>query len=494
MLFTIINGPNIEKALELLDQAIGRVDGIEIRLDSFLNIKPIQFEPLLKKANEAHLKVLFALRPKRQGGGFESGEKERLDLIELFCDLDPDYVDLEHDVSSDFRQILSLKHPKIQFFSSYHNFEETPKDLKSVLDSIHSEYAHIYKIATFARSSLDALRMIKFVNEQKAHHTLIGISMGEEGSITRILAPVFGNYLSFAMINPEEQTAPGQFEIKELLDIYHYSSLNMHTRFFGVIGSPLNKSVGKHIHNAVFSQMKINGCYVTMPIKVEELSSFFSLIKDLPFSGLSVTMPLKELVVSYLDEVTPSAQVIGAVNTIAIKDGKMIGYNTDGIGALEAIEKYVPIKGQRIVVVGAGGSAKAIICEAIARGARVSILNRTESKALQLAKTFGCQGGGMDLLPKVFREGYDILINCTPTGESIDPRWLIPGSYVMDIVYNPKETPFLLKAIEKKCHPIFGIDMYINQAVEQQVIWQGSDKRAQIRKIIASNLLKRGLS
>lgn len=183
-------------------------------------------------------------------------------------------------------------------------------------------------------------------------------------------------------------------------------------------------------------------------------------------------MPLKELVINELDEIDPKALSIGAVNTIAFKKGRLIGYNTDGIGALGVIEEMCSVSNKRIIILGAGGAAKAIAYEALQRGGLVTILNRDKERALELAKNLDCVGMGLDEMAACTREGYDILINCTPT-MPIDPTDILPNAIVMDVVILPKETKFLEHAIENGCKIVYGYQMFVEQALGQYKIWLG---------------------
>ncbi len=479
MLFAVITGPTVREAQIALDQAIKTLHGIELRLDLFEKIDLNEVQGLIKSCP---IKTLLTLRPTRQGGKYKGSEEERLNLLESLCALNPDYVDLEYDIPGARWKTIAEKYPDIAFICSYHDFDRTPRDLVQLFSSMVNPYAKVYKIAAMAHSTNDAISMLRFVQNHCKKWNVIGISMGEEGAVSRILGQVAGNYFDYASIG--EKTAPGQISASEMQSIYHYSSLNPNTSLYGLIGHPVDKSLGHRIHNAVFASAKANAVYVKMPVRPSELSEFMQLAKQLPFQGISVTMPLKEAVLPFLDETTDSARRIGAVNTLELNDGKWIGHNTYGIGALNAIESKISVKGKKLVVLGAGGAAKAIVHEAVLRGADVTVVNRTASKAEQLAGVFQCKGGGFELFPQLIREGYAILINCIPEGELIDDQWILPGSVVMDIVYVPKNTPLLLKASEKNCTLVYGYEMFVEQAIEQQLIWMAVQDRAQLKEII----------
>jgi 3-dehydroquinate dehydratase/shikimate dehydrogenase len=468
LLFGVIPGPDVKSAERLFAQGKEYVDGIELRIDHF---EKIDLEALKIFIQSCTLPVMFTVRRNDQGGVFRGTEEERLALLESLCALQPAYLDLEYDVPSDFRKKLFDGYPNVSFLSSYHDFSQTPQDLSVIFKKIKTPHAHIYKMAFAAKSSLDALRLLEFMQSHTANEKIIGITMEEEGKLSRILAPIAGSFLTYATMTEGHSTAPGQITAKEMQEIYRFRQLNRQTEIYAVIGDPVDKSLGPLIHNAVLQDAKINAVYLRIRIKTEDLSSFFALILKLPFKGLSVTMPHKESIMPFISQVSIETRVIGACNTVQIKDQMMIGYNTDGIGALNAIERHGPVFGRHLVFIGAGGAAKALIFEAAQRGAFVSIINRTPEKAVEIANMVKGMGGGFELLPEVCRRGYDVIINCIPNSDLIDEKWILPEKIAMDIVYIPKNTHFLIKASQKKCQIVYGYEMFIGQSVEQERIW-----------------------
>jgi 3-dehydroquinate dehydratase/shikimate dehydrogenase len=311
--------------------------------------------------------------------------------------------------------------------ASYHNFEMTP-DLEVVLAQMKERHprARYYKLATFARSTLDSLRMLHF---QRRHPEVIGVCMGERGALTRILGPVMGCPIVYAPLTEEDKNSPGQLLWSELSLIYHFKSLTPENFICGLIGDPVRRSVGHLFHNPQF-------LYVKMKVEADELESFFALVEDLPFRGLSVTSPLKEKVIPYLARISSEAKAIGAVNTLVRGLSGWEGFNTDGKAAVDVLGE---VRGKKVVVVGAGGAARAIVYELVKRGAVVTIVNRTKKKGQDLAIELGC----------VFAEEVplcDILVNAT----SVSNSQYAP--IVMDIATGGASF----------------FEMYLNQAVAQQ--------------------------
>lgn len=402
-------------------------DLFELRLDYFDTIDLTALAALDLQ------RCILTLRPGKYS------EEQRVNLLKQLSALKPAFIDIESTLS------LKIDAPLIL---SYHNFEETP-DLQPLWQQLTQTPARFYKIATKANSALDGWRLLEHM---KKHPNCIAIGMGAIGQFTRILGPVFGAPITYASL--EKETAPGQLSLQELTDTYRLPALNKETKIYGLIGYPLTNSLSPPTHNLHFKQTGMNAVYVKIPLTAAELPSFF---KTFNFNGLSVTMPLKESVIPFLDALDEEARQIGAVNTIVCRAGKTIGYNTDGKGALNAIAAHLPVEGKRIIILGAGGAARAIIYEAKKRGAQVMILNRTPEKGELLARHFSVESIKS-------MEPYDILINCTPSDEPIDSRHLIPGTYVMDIRNRPKLTPFLERAAAQGCRLIFGEEMFKHQA------------------------------
>ena len=412
--------------------------------------------------------MIFALRDKQQGGNYPHSEENRLADLAALAELKPAYLDLESHVPLEFVQEIKSRHPEIQLIVSCHNFLETPDNLEGIYQEMLKLPAHFYKIAATANNSLDALRLCSWV-KQKAGN-VIAISMGPYGQFSRTLGSVMGSPIAYASLEEGLESAPGQLTADLLLNRYNYRLLNHQTAIFGLIGDPVAQSISDVTHNPLMKTLHLDAVYVKVIVKPDELSEFISLAKQLPFKGLSVTMPLKEHIIPFLDHIDQEAHDIGAVNTLLFEGGKVSGFNTDGKGALNAIEQECPVKGKRILLLGAGGAAKAIAYEAHRRGGLVTILNRDFEKAKRLASRVGCIAKGLDQVSNCVKEGYEILINSTPVPMPIDAEAILPQAIVMDIT-KPMETPFLTSAKKKGCKVVYGYRMFVEQAIGQFSVW-----------------------
>jgi 3-dehydroquinate dehydratase / shikimate dehydrogenase len=443
-------------------EALCNADMVELRLD---HLPVLDIPMIIARCKNYPLPLILTLRSQAQGGFFKGSEEFRLRLIEQLAEIKSAYIDLEHTISPEFLLSFREKFPTIKIILSYHDFERTPEDLEALLSDLQKKPADYYKIATKANTTLDSLRMLLFL---KGKPNVVGLCMGELGTITRILGPKLNSTWTYAALNQENATAPGQLTAHTLLTTYNYRKFDQNSSIYGLIGDPVDKSLGHITHNDLIESISLNALYLKMPVKEMELPSFFSLAKAVGFSGLSVTMPHKEAVIPFLDEIEAPAQTLGAVNTIHFNQGRLIGYNTDTVGALDALEEVVDIRRKKIVILGAGGAARAIAYAALRRGAQVLILNRDPQRAIKLAEALGCSG---DALEHLSTNLYDILINCTNQELPIDPELIIPESVVMDINYPSKETPLIKEALKRECRVVYGYKMFVNQALAQFQIW-----------------------
>ncbi len=430
----------------------GLADLIELRLDYFDDLKRVPQTPL---------PCIYTLRKEEQGGARPIPEKERLALIEKLLEKEPAYCDIEADTDPAFIEKIAKKFPKTKLIGSYHNFKETPRDLDAVLASMKNRAFSIYKIAVQAESTLDMLKLMVLAREAKV--PLSVMSMGEYGKPSRIIAPIAGSVLNYASL--EEDPQLHRYSLQILHDVFHYRKLNRNTLIFSLIGDPVEQSPGDLYHNPRFAQ---NAVYIKMRLSGQEVGEFFQLIKELPFGGLSVTIPLKEALFHEVDEVDPAARAIGAINTVTFRNKRAYAANTDAPGALNAIEKHVAVKGKTVALLGAGGTARAIAYEAKKRGAKVEIYNRTLSRAKELAQEFSCSAYALEELSE---RRYDILVNTIPP-KNTDLPSIRPNSVVMDVVYYPRETPLLREAKKRGCECIYGEEMFNEQAELQQREWK----------------------
>ena len=266
--------------------------------------------------------------------------------------------------------------------------------------------------------------------------------------------------------------------------------MDAETRLYGIIGNPVRRSLSPVIHNRAFKRMGVDAVYLAF--EVENIKDALRGIRGLGIQGASVTLPFKARVIPWLDELDTFAGKIGSVNTIVNKGGKLIGYNTDWFGALKALEEKVALNGKKVILLGAGGAARAIAFGLKEKGCQVTIFNRSSERAAEVAAKLGCDYQSLSALSLMDGGTLDaeILINATSVGmfplESQTPipkRVLKKGMIVMDIVYRPLQTKLLQEAREQGCQTIDGIEMLAYQGAAQLEIWTG--QRPDIEQIKA---------
>jgi shikimate dehydrogenase len=264
--------------------------------------------------------------------------------------------------------------------------------------------------------------------------------------------------------------------------------IDTRTELYGVIGNPVRYSLSPMIHNDVFKRLGRNAVYLAFEVK--NLEEALRGIRGLGLMGVSVTIPFKTEVVPFLDKVEGLAKKIGAVNTIVNRGGKLIGYNTDCEGALGALEEEMSLRGKRVILLGAGGAARAIGFGLKGRGCQLIISNRSKKRGEVLSKELECDYLPISSLVRMKAGDFeaDVVINATSLGmvprdreTPISRKLLKEGMVVMDIVYQPLQTRLLREAKEKGCLTINGLEMLIRQGVAQIEIWTG--ERLEIKQI-----------
>jgi len=336
------------------------------------------------------------------------------------------------------------------------------------------------KIVTYANDITDNIRIFELLKSAKV--PTISFCMGELGYISRILISKFGGFLTFASLEKGKESAPGQLTISELSNIYHFKEINRETKLYGIIGNPVSHSMSPAIHNAAFSEKVLNNIYV--PLKIADIDTFMRECRKMDFQGFSVTIPHKESVLPFLDDIDHTASKIGAINTIVNQNGKLIGYNTDCMAAVMGLECSLKETGEtlnnkRISIIGAGGAARAIAFGLKEKGCDITIFNRTIERAEKLSHDVQCR---FESFEEIHKLDSDILINTTSIGMFPDvnqtpvPKNILKeGMIVFDAVYNPIETRLLREANENGCHTVNGLSMFINQAAEQFRLWTNID-------------------
>lgn len=273
------------------------------------------------------------------------------------------------------------------------------------------------------------------------------------------------------------------------------------TRLAGVIGWPLEHTLSPAMHNAAYEALGLDWVYLALPVPNEmDVARVVAAARALPFVGFNVTMPYKRLMLELCDEVAAQARLAGAVNTVHIRDGVLMGYNTDGRGLLESLRdeaNFTPA-GRTVTIIGSGGAAAAVLAALVLeRVSRVTVISRNRAHAEDLIASVAVCGrdtelialeAGPDNAPYV--EGADVVVNATPLGMSPDDalpvcaEWLRAGQIVSDMVYQPVATPLLIAAKKAGAQPVAGIGMLVAQGAIAMEIWNSDSSDVAPRAIM----------
>jgi len=353
---------------------------------------------------------------------------------------------------------------------SAHFFQGMPADLRRVAAELRRRRPDAIKIAAQCGSIADSRKMLRFARTQR---NTVAVPMGDVALPARLLA--LREKKGFAYAPVENATAPGQVSLDETMRVYRADSLDSRTRVYGVIGDPVGHSLSPLMQNAGFQARRMNAVY--LPFLVHNLKDFLDSVGPLGIRGFSVTLPHKERIVSRLDGCDPLAARIGAVNTVVVRGGgKLYGYNTDYVGVLRSLERRMPLQGSRVLIVGAGGAARAVAFALAQAGTSVCVCARRPEKARLLARAVG---GEAVAWSRVRREFFDAIVNATPVGmhpqigrSPLDAREL-NCRLVFDTIYRPRQTRLLQLAARRGIETVSGVEMFVAQGTAQWEIWTG---------------------
>src|SRR5580698_5981663 len=447
---------------------------LEFRLDYLP--RPALAMPKLKQFAEyhSHIVALAARRRVAAGGKFPGSLASQLDILTKAAASGCQVVDLELQsaVKCKAEQLRRLR-THVALILSHHDFRAT-KNLEETLAKMVAISADFYKIVSTATTLYDNVLMMKFLEKNSDKYSLIGVCMGEQGIISRVLGVRAGSVFTFAAVNQDEKTAPGQITAQDLRSTYRIEQVDAATRVYGVAGDPVAHSLSPAIMNAAMRRETVNGVY--LPLHAKTLKDLLACVRDIPIHGLSITMPYKTAILSHLDNTDSHTTKIGGCNTVVrAQDGKLYGFNTDAAGVVRPLEQRISLEQAKILVLGAGGAARAAVYGLKERGAEVYILNRTLGPAQKLARSARARLVKRADLKKL---AFDVIINATSVGmgntkESPLNENEIKARYVFDMVYDPPETRLMKMAKAAGAEVIPGIEMFVQQAARQFEIWTG---------------------
>jgi 3-dehydroquinate dehydratase / shikimate dehydrogenase len=450
---------------------------IELRLD-FL-AKAVDFKRLTPYKR---CPWVATLRRPTDGGRFGGTEPERQVILrQAIVSGTFEWVDLETDIASSIPRFGPVKR-----IISYHNLSETPANLDDIYTAMLRQDGDVYKIAVMAQTPEDVVRVLKL--QQAAPKPTVAFCLGDIGQPSRFLALRYGAPWIYAAFNKERGIAPGLPSLDDFKTIYPVRSVTPDTQVFGLVGDPVGHSFGPLLHNHMYQRLGVNALYLPFRVPRGMLPQAIEAYGHIPVSGYSVTIPHKEAAAQIARELELNVQITQAANTlIRLPDGVFAAANTDYGAGIDSIKAHLVDRAQdgpvtqlaqlSVMILGAGGVARALAFGLHREGAQITITGRTYERAQKLAEEVKCKAVDWHARHSV---SFDVLVNCTPVGmhPNVDEApchfsVLKPGVTVFDTIYTPETTLLLREARARGCQTITGVDMFVRQAARQIELFTG---------------------
>jgi len=493
-----LRGATVNELLARAHAALAESQFLEFRMDS-LDHPARAIAPIAQFLTEhKEVAAIATCRRKAYGGGFGGTLADELKILTAAAKACCAIVDLEIESAEECTPaaLESLRKAAAEsnaaLLISFHDFKKAVAP-DAVFARIQRFSPEFVKIVTTAHTLTDSLKLLEWIQLRSGEAQLVGIAMGETGIPSRILSLRAGSAFTFASSSEGSETAPGQISAHTLKDLYRIEELDQATRIYGVIGNPVSHSLSPLMQNAAFHRERINSVY--LPLKTDSLDDLLHLARKLPLSGLSVTMPHKQSILPHLANVDPLTSKLGACNTIRMgADGKLYGFNTDVAGIVRPLEKRLNLKNARVLILGAGGAARAAVYGLVEKCSQVAVWSRKDSSAKELAKS---AGAATITAAQIAETPFDVIINATPCGMTGNPHPLPlennawKARLVFDLVYNPLDTPLLQAAHARGVATIQGYEMFVHQGARQFELWTGKPApEAEMLRVVLHALKK----
>ena len=472
-----------------LAEAIRTTRTIELRLDWLADDHEIRrFIAILAERPIRGATLLATCRRRPAGGRYRGSIGRQLvhlaEAIRAGCS----WYDLEIESAGLCPpELLEVLLGEAKRLVSAHFFKSMPRNLEKVRAELVRTGADGIKIAARCESLADCRKMAQFGWGKRDQ---IVIPMGETAAPARILGLKEPNGFAYAPV--QNATASGQVSLDEMRTTYGGGRITRKTAVYGVIGDPIGHSLSPQLHNAGFRAQRIDAIYV--PFLVHRLQDFIDSIEPMRIKGFSVTIPHKEKILGYLTDCDPLARSIGAVNTVVVRNGKLYGYNTDYVGVLRALESRLKFPNRRVLILGAGGVARAVAFALAQAGATVCVSARRQKKAEALVHAVN---GKLIAWKKLPEESFDAIVNATPVGmHPFDDRSPLEARdlncrLVFDTIYRPEKTKLLQLAERRGIATVSGLEMFVAQGIAQWELWTRQKAPATRMRRAVLNALKR---
>ena len=475
LLCETVTGATMRELLAARDAAIAG-GMVELRLDGIRDLD------VAAALHGRRTPAVVTCRASWEGGRFDGSEEERRAILRQALEAGAEFVDVEW--RAGFDDVIARDPSRVVV--SFHDFTGTPAGLDDRVAAMRRTGAGTIKVAYAAHRLCDTLPLRAIGAQGQA----VVVGMGEPGVPSRLLASRYGSRWTFA----GNAVAPGQMPAARMRDVFRFASIGPSTRLFGVVSRTAMHSLSPVMHNAAFAAAGIDAAYV--PLSTDDFADFLAYAEAMGFEGASVTIPFKLDALQAAAVQTPLAAAVGAANTMRRRaDGTWDVTNTDVDGFLAPLEPLFPkgLAGLRVAVLGAGGSARAVVAALASRGASVAVHARRVEQAAEVAAAFGASPAALPPAP----ESWDLLVNCTPLGganrrhESPMAGQPLDGRAVYDLTYGDGDSALVADARRAGRVVLDGLPMLIAQAERQFHWWTGQRPEPGIMQAAALNALGR---
>lgn len=507
------------EALRAVERSALAADVIELRMDMIQDGDLPRLMDAARRVSDG-IKIIVTCRRKEESlvPAGDIGERKtqmtkaaRMNLLRQAVLCGADFVDIElawgAPAVRQLKNYCRAQKSRTRVIVSWHDVSKTPSlaALKKIFSDCAQTGADIIKMVPYARCAADNLKVMQLIDyAKKQNRDIIAMCMGELGKVSRALAPLWGSYLSFAVLPGGRKSAPGQLPLsamRQFRDLLQKDSYEAPFRpmpeghqNYVLLGNPVGHSLSPLMHNTALQAMHIDGHYSAFC--VADIAAALIGIRGMNIRGASVTIPFKTAVMEYLDDIEPDAIAVGAVNTIVNEAGRLTGHNTDWRGLTQSLKEQTDIEGKTFAILGAGGTARAAAYGIQKEGGRPIIVNRSEAEGRALADRLNCPFFPLSAAGGIQADG---LINTTSVGmfphsdqSPVSAAILARFPLVADVIYNPIKTRLLRDAGAKGCKIISGLEMFVQQGAGQIKLWTGREAPlALMRTIVREELEKR---
>ncbi len=472
MICLTLTGATPEENAALIKAYGTYIDLVEVRLDLLHDdvLKDMQ-----RVTEGITTPAIATFRRAEDGGSYNGSENYRIRKLFEAVEAGFQYIDVEYNLEVP-DLVRRAEQKGVRVVRSFHSFTGVPENLEIIIRQVSAAGQVIPKAAVYPRTSAEALRLYRVIENLEGIEEKIILGMGDFGFFTRILYKKLGSFLTFCSAEGGKG-APGHVTPRELRETYNVGSITARAAVFGIIGNPVMHSLSPRIHNAGYRAGGLDMVYVPFP--VDDIRSFLELARGLNIQGFSVTVPYKKAIVPFLARKDALTEESEACNTVRVTGSGLEGWNTDVNGFLEPLRKRIPLSEiKKTAVIGAGGAAAAVVRALKQCGTEIHICNRTRVKADSLAEISG--GFSHSLDDNEILAECDLIVQTTSVGmtphvsQSPIPGYRFsPHQIAYDIIYTPPETLFLKTAREQGCTTINGMEMLLAQGKRQFELFTG---------------------